>query len=170
MKRILLTVLIIACSLGCSKPDTYDYPESVPEDFSVSLTWNCFGVSSYDSETGKLVKTTDATNPADYVTYYQLTNEDKSYIYDLIVSMDVYSYPDVYDPNENLGSDPPMTLILKVKTNGDSKEIKAEDIAREFTSQNKKGQMYLSTCKAIINRLQSTDEWKALPEYEFFYD
>ena len=170
MKRILLTVLIIACSLGCFKPDTYDYPESVPEDFSVSLTGNCFGVSSYNSETGKLVKTTDVTNPADYVTYYQLTNEDKSYIYDLIVSMDVYSYPDVYDPNENLGSDPPMTLILKVKTNGDSKEIKAEDIAREFTSQNKKGQMYLSTCKAIINRLQSTDEWKALPEYEFFYD
>ena len=41
---------------------------------------------SYDSQTGKLVKTTDATNPDDYVTYYQLTDADKEYIYNLIVS------------------------------------------------------------------------------------
>lgn len=64
--------------VGCNKQEPKSNPTVVPEDFSFALTWNCYGVSSYDSQTGKLVKTTDATNPDDYVTYYQLTTEDKS--------------------------------------------------------------------------------------------
>ena len=69
------------------------------EEFSFSLTWGCYGVSSYDSKTGKLIKTTDATNPEDYVTDYQLTDEDKEYFYDLISLLDINSYPDEYDPD-----------------------------------------------------------------------
>ena len=45
------------------------------ESFSFSLVWNCYGVSSYDSETGRLIKTTDATNPEDYITHCELTED-----------------------------------------------------------------------------------------------
>ena len=45
------------------------------ESFSFSLVWDCYGVSSYDSETGRLIKTTDATNPEDYITHCELTEE-----------------------------------------------------------------------------------------------
>ena len=95
-------------------------------DFAFALTWNCYGISSYDSQTGKLVKTTDATNSDDYVTYYQLTDQDKEY-------------------------------------------IKAENIALSFTSEDEKGQAFLYACEAISNRLTSTEEWKALPDYENLY-
>ena len=171
MIRVFISVLAIFCFLGHYKPNAYDYPKAVPEDFSVSLTWNCYGVSSYESKTGKLIKTTDATHPDNYVTYYQLTDADKAYIYNLIVSMDIFSYPDVYNPQEDMRCTPPETLILKVTINGVSKEIKAEDIpGTYFTSKSKKGQKFLSTCQAIITRLEETEEWKALPEFEFLYE
>ena len=85
--------------------------------------------------------------------------------------MDVLSYPDVYNPQEDIYCSPSETLILDVTFNGVSKEIKAEDICGiEFTSESKKGQKFLSTCQAIITRLEETEEWKALPEFEFLYE
>lgn len=140
------------------------------DSFSFSLTWGCYGISCYNSETGKLVKTTDATNPDDYVTEYLLTDKQKLDIYNLISSLDITTYPDSYNPNENISSSPTMTLILSVKTDKTQKNITAENIALSFESQDAKGQKFLDTCNKIIDILTQTDEWKSLPEYEFFYD
>ena len=76
---------------GANKPDGLPGNESIEGDgvagmqsngFSFNLTWGCYGVSSYDSETGILVKTNDATNPEEYVTTYYLTEEEKKQICD----------------------------------------------------------------------------------------
>lgn len=135
------------------------------------LTWGCYGISSYDSTTGKLVKTTDATNPEEYITTYQLTKEQYSYIGKLIKGLDIASYPDSYNPHgDGLASSPPMTLILSVKTDGLEKTVTASTIVALFESKNPKGQKFLDVCKGIRDILTATDEWKALPEYEFFYD
>ena len=141
------------------------------DSFSFTLTWGCYGISSYDSETGKLVKTTDAANPGDYITTYQLTDTQKQQIYDLVKGLNVTAYPDTYDPhNDGLASSPSMTLILSVRTDTVNKTITAADIAFVFEAQNAKGQKFLDVCKAIADILMETEEWKALPEYEFFYD
>ena len=87
------------------------------DSFNFSLVWNCYGDSSYDSESGKLIKQKAATNPEEYTTVYHLTDEQKQKIYDLITELDVNSYPDKYDPYEGeVYSTPSMTLILTVKT------------------------------------------------------
>ena len=172
MKKLIALVLVLACVLtvaGCNTQETASNHAVVPEDFAFALTWNCYGVSSYDSQTGKLVKTTDATTPDDYVTYYQLTDQDKEYIYNLIAPLDVGSYPEVYDPQNGI-SKPSMTLILTVHYNGIQKTIKAENIALSFISEDEKGQAFLSACEAIRNRLTSTEEWKSLPDYENLYE
>lgn len=172
MKKLMTFVCILAFAvtlLGCSAKENSSKSDIVPEDFAFSLTWGCYGISSYDSKTGKLVKTTDATNPDDYVTYYQLTDQDKEYVYNLVASLDVNSYPDVYNPQKNIVSEPPMTLILTVNYNGMQKTIKAERLSFSFKSKDAKGQAFLSVCEAISNRLTATEEWKALPEYEHFY-
>lgn len=141
-----------------------------PKGFSFSLTWDCYGISSYDSKTGKLVKTKDATNPEDYVTTYLLTAEQKQEIFDLISDLDVTSYPDTYSPHgDGIDSSPPMTLILSVNTDTIQKTITASNIALTFGSNNRKGQKFLDVCKAIRDILTETEEWKSLPEYEFFY-
>lgn len=160
---------------GSSNGTIPNKPESVPagtaDSFSFSLTWGCYGISSYDSETGKLVKTTDATNPEDYITTYQLTDAQKQQIYDLVKDLNVTAYPDTYNPHtDGLASKPSMTLILTVNTGTVHKTITAKGIALTFESQNSQGQKFLSVCKAIADILMETDEWKALPEYEFFYE
>ena len=172
MKKLTILIFVFVYTLvmaGCNGQKPIDNTVAVPEDFSFALTWNCCGVSSYDSQTGKLVKTTDATNPEDYTTYYTLTSEDKEYIYNLLISLDVNSYPDIYDPNNGM-SKPPMTLILTVRINGKEKTIQAENISLSFVSEDEKGQQFLSVCEAISNRLTATKEWNALPAYENLYE
>lgn len=156
---------------GQASSQDFSLPEKMPEDFSFALTWGCYGISSYDSTSGILVKTTHATHPEDYVTSYELPEEVKNQIYDEIRVLDPVSYPDVYDPQEGgLMSSPSMTLILTVCANGKEKTIKAVSIACTYKSEDEKGQLFLSTCKAIETILTETEEWKALPEYEFFYE
>ncbi len=172
MKKVValvLTTIFVLSFAGCNSKDKVNDPIAVPKDFAFSLTWNCYGVSSYDSGTGKLVKTTDATNQDDYVTYYSLTEADKEYIYNLIAPLDISSYPDEYDP-QNGESKPSMTLILTVIQNGTEKTVKAEHIALSFESKDEKGQAFLSVCEAIRDRITSTEEWKALPDYEHYYN
>lgn len=141
------------------------------DNFSFSLVWGCYGISSYDSETGKLVKTTDATNPEDYITTLQLSGAQQFEIWELIWDLDIEEYPDEYDPHKDgLISFPSMTLILTVRTDDYIKTVRAEDIALTFETTDAKGQKFLTVCKAIEDILTATDEWNALPEYEHFYD
>ena len=171
MKRIvafiLLTVMTFALT-ACNASENISGISDVPEDFSFALTWNVYGISSFDSQTGKLIKTKDATNPDDYVTYYQLTDEERACIYDLIVKLNANSYPDVYDPSNGL-SKPSMTLMLTVRMNGREKTIQARNISLEHIADNEMGQLFLDTCKDISELLMDTEEWKSLPEYEVLY-
>lgn len=141
------------------------------DGFSFSLTWGCYGISSYDSASGKLVKTTDASVPEDYVTYCNLDTGDMKRIRELLLWLDVSDYPDNYDPQNNgLASEPSMTLVLTVKTADTERTVKAENIALSYEADNPKGQRFLNVCKEIIDIITDTEEWKALPDYEFFYD
>lgn len=146
-------------------------PDTMPEDFSFALTWNCYGISSYDSKTGKLVKTTDATHPEDYVTTCHLPEETFKQIYEILRDLDIGEYPYLYNPYGNgAASEPPMSLILTVRIGETERTIRAEDISLSYEAGNKKGQRFLDVCREISDTLTATDEWKALPDYEFYYD
>ena len=146
----------------------YSAPLLVPDDFSFALTWGVYGISSYDSETGKMVKTSDTTNSEDYTTYCQLSDEDMEYIYNLIVALDVYSYPEEYDPQAGF-SQPWRTLILTVRVDDEEHTIKAEYVSDMMFSEDEKGQLFLDTCEAISNRLELTRAWMGLPNYPTRY-
>ena len=162
---ILISLRILA---ACTAEEPVEV-RTVPDDFSFALTWNTYGISTYDSQTGKLIKTTDAANPADFVTQYHLTEENTAYVFDLLSALDINSYPNEYDPGSGT-SKPSMTLILTLRVNGTVKTIRAENIAQSFVSADEKGQQFLSVCEAISNLLTETEEWKALPEYEKLYE
>lgn len=171
MKKYFALVLLLIFILSSVSCNNTSFPQKMPNDFSFSLTWGCYGVSSYDSKTGKLVKTTYATHPEDYITNYELPAEYKERIYDYILALDVESYPDIYNPHgDRLATEPPMTLILTVRIGDSVKTIRAESIAVSYESKNRKGQKFLTTCKAIRDILTEAEEWKALPDYEFYFD
>ena len=140
------------------------------DSFSFSLTWDVYGISSYDSATGKLIKTWDATIPEDYITTYYLTEAQKEKIYNLIASLDILSYPDDYDPHNGGGLClPPSRIVLTVKTNTTEKTITADGMISGYETENSKGQNFLSACKEIVDILTETEEWKALPDLEHYY-
>lgn len=177
MKRILYFILacavILACLAGCSgtqQPKEENEETQMPEDFSFALTWGVYGISSYDSKTGKLVKTKDATNPEDYVTYLELPEETLEDIYEMIRKLKPDSYPDEYDPDPNRSSDPSADLILTVRVGDDVKTITAGEVSLSYETWSIKGKRYINTCRAISEILTATEEWKALPDYEFYYN
>lgn len=170
MKKIVCT-LILVLLVTFSACSTKKEPISdIPKDFKFSLTWDCYGISSYESDTGKLVKTKDATNPNDYITTLSLNEEQKEAVRDILTTIDFDKYPAEYNPNEGLKSEPSMTLILTVRYGNTSKSILCKDIALSYESQDKDGQAFLSACESIINIIINTDEWNNLPDYEFFYE
>lgn len=138
--------------------------------YSFSFTWGTYGISSYDSESGILIKTTDATNPEDYKTNHKLTEKEYSAIWKLIKGLDIESYPDNYNPHEDGSSCPYMTVVLSVKADGIDKTITVKETVLSYETNNEKGQKFLDVCEGIKDILTGTDEWKALPEYEILYD
>ena len=170
MKRItiiLLALLMVFALFSCGGKEKSAPP--APDDFSFAYTWGCeYGPSRYDSKTGELIKTKHATNPADFVTTLVLSDEIKQNVWELIWALDVSSYPDEYYP-ENGYAMPPSTFVLTVRANGAEKTIKAEDNSGSFVSKTEKGQAFLDVCKYIKTVLISSEEWKALPEYEIFF-
>ena len=148
MRRIICAicaVLVLCAGAGCGRK-----AEEVPADFSFALTWSVFGISSYDSATGELVKSSDENIETEY-------------------QLDVKSYPDEYDPNPDVGCDPAETLILTVRTAEGEKTITARDTAYAETSKDTKGDLFLKTCRAIQRLLTDTEAWRAMPEGKLRY-
>lgn len=163
---LIMAVLLWGCAEG---PREESENETMPEDFAFSIVWNTYGISSYDSATGRLVKTTDATNPDDYVTTLELSGEDMEEIWHIINDLGMENYPEEYDPFEGVSSVPSQTIILSTVTDGAQEEIRCEDIAIASDSTTKKGRAFLAAVNDIINVIESTDEWQSLPDYEFLY-
>ena len=164
---ILALLMLLTPLVGCGEKLL---PEERPDDFSFSLVWGAYGTSSYDSRMGKLVKTTDATNPEDYVTYLQLSDETLDYFYRLLRDLDVEDYPDEYDPDPHTMCSPSSALSITVRAGGRTKTVRVDDMAASRIAYIGKCKKYIETCTAIRDFLMQTEEWKALPEYEFFYD
>ena len=148
-----------------------DGDEPKYEDFSFSLTWNCYGESSYDSETGILVKQSSATNVDEFTTTLILNDEQLAEAYYILSKLDYSAYPENenYDPG-NGESMPSETIILTVRIGDAQKTITAEDISLAHETRDKDGQAFLDACDALKEIIYSSKEWKSLPEYEFLYE
>lgn len=138
-------------------------------EFSFSLTWGTFGISSYDSATGRLVKTDDVSNKEDYQTTHFLTPQEKAEIFRIIEDLSPYTYPDTYNPTEGKATVPYQDIILSVEIDGDRKTITAEQVALDEAT-SALGKRFMDACKAIADILESSEEWNALPDFPFLYD
>ena len=151
----------------------------LPEDFAFSIVWGCYGISSYDSKTGELVKTKDATDVRKYFCNVQLTEDQMKEVYRILLSdIDLFKYPDSYDPFNapdaeiKVASEPNQTIIISVTTNGRTKTVRCDEIA--FGSLNncysEEAREFMNAVNEVVGLLTSLPEWAAFPEYEFFYE
>lgn len=161
---------------------SYAYPDILciaPDDFSFTIQWGVGAYSSYDSKTGRLVKTTDTTHPEDYVTHLSLSEYEINRFYTFITwHMDIFKLPDEYDPindpssKSKIQSEPYETIILTVRADGREKTVTCPEIplGDHYGYCHHAYTFYNMTVRYITDLLMSSPEWQALPEYEFFYE
>lgn len=153
-------------------PDASKTQNALPDDFSFSITWNCYGDSTYDSSSGKLVKQKSATKPSEFTATLTLTDEQKLNVYKLLTQdIDLFSYPAFYDPFYPQESEPVQTIIVSMTANGKTKSVKCIDVALDGANNcsGKKDKDFLKVVESITALLTATEEWKALPEWEHLY-
>ena len=166
LAALMLVCLFVSCQGSL--------PKEMPEDFSFSIRWGVFGESSYDSSTGKLVKARMSTEPEKYITTYFLSDEEKQAVYDIIKEMKFEKF-NKFGKFDFVFSDPHFRLSLTVKTADMDKTVVAENVAYKpsdlsSSANSLRGKRYLKGIEKITDILVSTEEWKALPDYEFQYD
>ena len=149
---LLLMILCTACTAGTDFPAAYSF----------SLQWGYDGMCSYDSTAGELVRGAGRTE-------YFLTESEKQEIHALLQGLDIQTYPDIYNPNPDLATSPPMTLILTVRTELWEKTVTAEGIAGSYVSDDRMGQRFLEVCAGIQDILEHTAAWQTLPEPDLFF-
>lgn len=161
---------------------SYAYPRILciaPDDFSFTIQWGVGAYSSYDSETGRLVKTTDTTHPEDYVTELFLSEYEINRFYTFITwHMDIFELPDEYDPindpssESKIQSEPYETIILTVHADGHEKTVTCPEIplGEYYGYCYEAYTFYNLGVRFITDIIMNSPEWQALPEYEFIYE
>lgn len=146
------------------------------DKYSLGLRFGTYGESFYDSESGKLVKTTNATNPSKYQTEFFMSEEAFDTVLNMIWSMDISSYPSTYDPinppdaEVKLESEPYETLVLTYRAGDYVKTITCEKVAFGGGGYDEKSRAFLELCDYIQNVVVNSKEWQALPDYEVYYE
>ena len=173
MKKCILFLLplLASCSLSSNNQTEKLYKN---DDFEFSIVWD-LSRSSYDSETGELVKSRDYVEhkPEDFITNYNLLTDERKAIFNKAIEIDVCSYDEKYNPyleddNASWLVEPSAGLIYE-----DSYiriEIPFYTNNKRYNPTNKKGKALIEYFQLIIDIVINTDEWKSLPDYEVLYD
>ena len=152
--------------------------DAVPADFSFRFVWGCYGISSYDSESGRLVKTGDATHPEDYVTELKLSEVQRAEFWELLSALELENYPAEYDPYnppdaaQRVSSEPSRDLILTLRAEGRETTVSCRGICLGDVTggYDERANAFLAVCDRLTDLLTQTPEWQALPDYEFLYE
>ena len=176
MKKILALILafasLILCLCGCQVSDSSNdedannhqtsLPEEMPEDFSFIVKWGLIG-HYYNSETGELRKAYDD----EYRTTHLMTEEELKAVYKLIYELNVESYDDILHPSEYSSMDPAFLIELTVHAEGVDKTIHAYATTGFDSGITERMKKYCKTVESITKMLTDSEEWKALPEWNY---
>lgn len=179
--RTAAAFFVCLCLLGAGTLYTYS-AQAVPSDFSFSIVWGVCGISSYDSKSGKLIKTKMASDAEKYTACVTLSEEELKLIYHyLCEEIDLSAYPAVYDPfnapdaQTVFASEPSQTIVISVTANRKSYTVSCEGILLAYAAD--LSDCYCEEAKAfmraenhVVSLLTSLPEWQALPDYDVFYE
>ena len=184
---LLICFFFVFGCIGCGTIPQHSDPDSsvdrseieLPEDFSFSIVWGTYGISSYDSQSGRLVKTSDATDISKYTTFFRMSKSELQTVYRCLFSdIDITEYPESYAPFNAPGAEivmtscPSQTITIRVTANGVTKTVQCDSIAigRLEDCCSEEAKAFLSAEREIVDLITSFPEWEAFPDYEFFYD
>ena len=146
-----------------------DHPLGIP-NYEFTLSWGAYGNHSYDSETGKLVKMKEATHPEDYETVHLLTEDERVRCWQYLMNSNYTAFPEGFDPDKNVASEPPSAISLSVTCEGETKKVSCSDSAYFIETAEPGVPEFFENIGEITQLLMETEEFRALPDYEFYYE
>ena len=185
MKRALLLAfcLLLPLLAGCSREPP----------FSFSIRWGVSGPgsgSSYDSATGVLVKTTQASDPSKYRAVLKLNRREREELCRLAEQIDFFRIPqspEKYDPyaeregETRLWTKPSMFVEVSVTQDGSARTVRCVGIPPVLLSppwetsegdpvpQDENGEKFESFVRSALGMIFESEEWQSLSEYEILY-
>lgn len=157
MKTIGLLVILLVIVFGCDRRST-NYPETMPNDFNFISN---IAESSYilDTYKDKLTKTIDWE--LDTTISYQLSLAEKQNIYSILKEIDIYHYPQNYNPTTRVRVRPSFSYQFEFTLNGVDYKINWKENTESDTWDAKKLRKLF---REIKNTLEKDDQVKKLPE------
>ncbi len=181
MKKILTSVISLALIFIFTACGETPEPatDGIPEDFAFTIVWNTYGISSYDSNTGKLIKSSDTDDISKFAVDLVLSDEQRREIYEILTEdLDIGEYPATYDPfakkdgSPGLMSEPNERIELTITSDGETHRVKCPSVALAKASEcpTKRGKRFMKAIRKVTEILTTTPEWGSFPEYDHFYD
>ncbi len=154
-----------------TKKEGTEHGEATPEDFCFTIRWGVYGQSYYNSDKGTLIKTnaTVLRDPDEYKTTLLLSSDKLASVYAAFYEINVWSYPDEYDPTSDVDSSPCEVIELSFTANGKTKTIACPRVAMGYDGADESARAFIAAVRETTDIITASAEWQALPEYEVLY-
>ena len=175
---VFLPLLLICC---CKSSNNWNYEEKVClsdgyplelESFNFSFNWGINGDCYYNSSS-KLLSKSYHSKEEKYNTTLELDDEQKEFIFKSVKDLKLDTFCDDYDycATDNKTQtfiEPHNIYILEVSSEKCHKKLTVNASCGTNNINERNTKVYY-TFQTLINFLESTNEWKSLPELDFAY-
>ena len=155
---IVLLSLIFIFLFGIEKRSGFSYDKKMPADFNFSAKVE-FDTYTLDTYNNSLIKIIDWEN--DTLIAFQLTNDFKEKIFNILREIDINKYPENYAPTSTIEISPSSNYYFKYTINSRTRELKWVENTESETKDAKK---LRSLFKTILDFLKQDKIVKTLPE------
>ncbi len=164
---VLVSVMALAslASCGAKRDRKEEEKVTLDDDFEFYIEWGFGG--SYDSETGRLVSIRDIKAEDRYSTEMILSAEMREEIKKIIENSGFFRLPDEIENDPHVGTVPASTYVLTVKSGGKTKTVTWSQVSEAKVAE--EGRIMKGLMNAIVGLIQSTEEYKSIPEPDFGY-
>jgi hypothetical protein len=169
VKLLLLIVLIllVGCSLSKTASEKQGIPLKTPKDFGFVLSYGIGAKNKLDTFKGQFTK--DLAAAGTTTTRLKLTNDEMEKIYQHMVEINIFNYPEVFKPSSNLAQyvTPHPTYEFTINIDKVTKKIYWEDENQSDSADAKRLRDLIDNIRQTV---ESKVEYKKLPPMEGGYD
>ena len=147
------------------------------QGFGFAIGWGIYSDSTYDSRTGKLVKSGIQPDIADYTTTLVLSGEQLAAVKEILDRLDLASYPAEFTPYDDVDrtgmemSIPYETIKIVMYDGEKTLYACCDEICLGGSNvYSEKTKAFLNAAREITRMITAAPEWQSLPELVNFYE
>ncbi|MCE7995747.1 MAG: hypothetical protein HEP71_27455 [Roseivirga sp.] len=156
--KVCLYISFIVAICSCDSHSGFDYPKDLPEDFEFKAIWHFEG-SVIDSSEGTFRQA--ISYDSDTTISFTLTKTQKAKIYQIVKDIDVFGYPEDFEPPTTMEVLPSSGFYLEVQIRGVRKRINWKENVYSSTKRAKRLRHFFDHLDELLD---ASAEIQALPK------